>query len=214
MRFVDRRDAGQQLAIRLANIPLVDPVVLALPRGGVPVADEIAKALRAPLSVFVARKIGAPLQPEYGIGAIAEGGAVVVDSSSVQTLGLTQAQLDTLTASEQEELDRRVQRYRGSRPLPDLIDRDVVLVDDGLATGVTAEVSVRALRAQQPRRVILAVATCAPDSRARLATIADEVVCVMAPPEFRAVGLWYERFDQTTDEEVADVLEASVGARR
>jgi putative phosphoribosyl transferase len=214
MGFADRRDGGQRLAEKLTAVPLVDPVVLALPRGGVPVAFEVAEALRAPLDVFVTRKIGAPHQPEYGIGAVAEGGGVVLDRSAVEALELTRDELDALVEAEFREVSRRVYRYRGTRSLPGLDDRDVVLVDVGLATGVTAEASVLALRAHHPRRVILAVPAAAQPSRTRLAGIADEVVCVIAPPDFRAVGRWYERFDQTSDEEVVDLLESSLAARR
>ena len=179
-----------------------------------PVAFEVARAVDAPLEVFVARKIGAPGHREYGIGAIAEGGTVVFDSWAVRALRLASEQLDELTDAERDELERRVRLYRGERSLPSLARRDVVLVDDGLATGVTAEAAVRALRAMEPRRVIVAVPACAPESRDRLARLADDVVCVIAPPDFQAVGLWYERFDQTTDDEVADLLAAArAGAR-
>ena len=207
-QFSDRHDAGERLARALTEKDLDDPVVLALPRGGVPVAFEIARSLDAPLDVFVARKIGAPGHCEYGIGAIAEGDVVVFDSWAVQALRLTAEHLDELRENELVELQRRVRQYRGDRALPSIAHRDVVLVDDGLATGVTAEAAVRALRTMNPRRVMLAVPACAPESRDRLAELADEVVCLMAPAEFRAVGQWYERFDQTTDEQVADLLAA------
>ena len=203
MRFADRRDAGQQLARELAHARLVEPIVLALPRGGVPVGFEVAQALHAPLDVFVVRKIGAPGHKEYAIGAIAEGGTLIFDTSAVHALGLDRDDLDALAQSERAELDRRVHRYRGDRPLPDLAGRDVVLVDDGLATGLTAEAAVRAMKDHAPRRVIVAVPACAPESRDRLAQIADDVVYVIAPPEFHAVGQWYDQFDQTSDTEVA-----------
>jgi predicted phosphoribosyltransferase len=206
MRFSDRREAGRRLAALLADAGLQDPLVLALPRGGVPVAYEIATALGAPLDVFVARKVGAPGHPEYGIGAVAEGGTGVVDAWAAQALGLTQEDFDRRAADEQREVERRVQEYRGERRLPALAGRDVVLVDDGLATGVTAEAALRALRAQEPRRLILAVPVCAPETARRLRGLADEVICVASPPDFRAVGLWYDDFGQTSDEEVRDLL--------
>ncbi len=209
-RFRDRRDAGRQLGERLAGMDLVAPIVLALPRGGVPVAYEVARALDAPLDVFVARKLGAPAHPELGIGAIAEDGGRVVDARSVQVLGVTERQLDEVEALERQELARRVARYRGERSLPDMTGRDVVLVDDGLATGVTAQAALQALRARRPRRLILAVPVCAPDTATRLAAgSADAVVCLQQPEAFRAVGLWYDDFSQTTDREVEELVAAA-----
>lgn len=209
-RFLDRRDAGRRLAERLAGMDLVAPIVLALPRGGMPVAYEVARELDAPLDVFVARKLGAPGHPELGIGAIAEGGERVVDAHSVQMLGVTDRQLDELEAREREELARRVDRYRRDRALPDVQDRDVVLVDDGLATGVTAHAALVALRARSPRRLILAVPVCAPDTAEWLARgLADQVVCLQQPTSFRAVGIWYDDFAQTSDGEVEELLAAA-----
>ena len=164
MRFRDRADAGVQLADQLRLREFHDPVVLALPRGGVPVAFEIAAALGAPLDVFVARKVSAPRQPEYGIGAVAEGGAVIA-TDAVASLGNSEADFGRLVLQEQRELDRRVERYRDDRPLPAIAGRDVVLVDDGLATGVTAEAALQSLRGLAPRRLVLAVPACAPGTR-------------------------------------------------
>lgn len=211
MRFPDRTQAGRQLGAVLADLDLSAPVVLALPRGGVPVAFEVAAQLEAPLEVFVARKVGAPGHPEFGIGAIAEGddpGGVVVDEEALRVLGVRRERFDALAAHERIELERRVWHYRGDRPLPPLDGREVIVVDDGLATGVTAEAALRALRLRRTRRLLLAVPVCAPDTALRLGTLA-EVVCLSRPPDFRAVGRWYERFDQTTDAEVIDLLARS-----
>jgi len=209
MKFRDRVDAGRQLAAKVEGLGLEDPVVLALPRGGVPVAFEIATALGAPLDVIVARKIGAPSQPELGIGAIAEGNEIVIDRRAIRLLGISEDRLAALTQTERRELDRRVDRYRHGRALTDVRHRDVVLVDDGLATGVTAEVTLRALRAREPRRLVLAVPVCAPDTADRLRDAVDDLVCVMSPARFFAVGAWYDNFEQTSDEQVDDLLQAS-----
>jgi putative phosphoribosyl transferase len=190
---------------------LADPVVLALPRGGVPVAYEVAAALGTSLEVFVARKVGAPRHPEYGIGAVAEGDGVVA-TEAVAALGITAARFAELACDERRELERRVRRYRGSRPLPGVVGRDVVLVDDGLATGVTAEAALRALRAMHPRRLVLAAPVCSPPAAQALAALADDVVCLLIPSGFRSVGGHYRSFRQNTDDEVVELLErASVG---
>jgi putative phosphoribosyl transferase len=209
VRFRDRRDAGRQLSERLAGSRLHDPLILALPRGGVPVAFEVAKALSAPLDVFIVRKIGAPGQPELGIGAIAEGGEVVAYGAALRRLGLTKTRFAQLAAQERPELERRIQRYRGARTLPDMDDRDVVLVDDGFATGVTAEAALRSLRSSRARRLILAVPACPPRATQRLAGVADDVVFVVEPEGFEAVGQLYDDFSQTSDEEVVRLLECA-----
>ena len=208
MRFRDRRDAGERLGARLVDEGLTRPLVLALPRGGVPVAAEVARALGAPLEVFVVRKLGVPWHPELGVGALAEGGEPLVHEASLRELGLTRDQLEPIIERERAELARRVKRYRGGRALPELRDRDVVVVDDGLATGVSAQAALLALRALGPRRLILAVPVCAPDTAQRLVAegCADDVVSLQAPAHFYAVGAWYERFDQTSDDEVLALL--------
>lgn len=211
-RLHDRTEAGRRLADRLDGRvgSGANTAVLALPRGGVPVAVEVARRLGATLDVFVARKIGAPGQPEFGIGAIAEGDEnVVVDQRAMTMLRLTPEDLDRLIADERRELERRVERYRDGRPLRDVGGCDVVLVDDGLATGVTAEAALRALRARGPANLVLAVPACAPESAQRLRSVADDVVCVLEPRHFHAVGQWYEQFDQTTDDEVLALLAAT-----
>lgn len=214
MTFEDRRDAGRQTADRLATSTWHDPIVFALPRGGVPVAYEVAQRLAAPLDVLVARKIGAPNQPEFGIGAIAEGGMTVLDQHVVDRLGLTEANVEELVRAEQAELERRVARYRGDRTLSPLAEREVILVDDGLATGVTARAGLLALQALGPRRLVLAAPVCAEDTAARLTAAGTELISVHRPRDFRAVGNWYHRFDQTTDEEVLDLLRDASGRQR
>jgi predicted phosphoribosyltransferase len=211
MRFTDRTDAGRRLAGQLLTLGLRDPVVLALPRGGVPVGAEVAAALSAPFDVFVARKVGAPGRPEYGIGAVAEGGGVVANDEALRALGLSDGEWDALVAQERAEVDRRVLRYRGDRPLPTLRGRDIVVVDDGLATGVTAEAALRALRTYRPRRLVLAAPVCARASAIRLALVADEVACVLSPVDFAAVGQWYDEFAQTEDREVLALLPGGSG---
>ncbi|MBD0421830.1 phosphoribosyltransferase [Streptomyces sp. TRM S81-3] len=210
MRFHDRREAGQELAARLtewaAGGDLVRPVVLALPRGGVPVAAPVAQALSAPLDVLVARKIGLPGQPELGVGAIVGDDPPLFDGRTFQMLGLDEDSLGPQVARERTELHRREVLYRGDRPATDVTDRTVIVIDDGLATGVTARAALRHLRRRNPGRLILAVPVGAPDSVAAMSQEADDVLCLYQPPEFRAVGEWYVNFDQTGDDEVIDTL--------
>jgi len=205
MRFRDRRDAGGQLATRLQTEDLDDPVVLALPRGGVPVAFEIAGTIGAPLDVLVVRKVGAPNHAEFGIGAIAEGGITVRDEAAMRMVGASEQRFEEIADRERAELARRVQLYRGDRLLPDPAGHDVVLVDDGLATGVSAEAAIVAMRAREARRVVLAVPVSAADTAIRLAEHA-EVICLVTPMRFSAVGEWYDDFGQTSDNEVLDLL--------
>lgn len=206
MRFKDRQHAGKALAERISALGLEDPIVLALPRGGVPVAMEVGAELGVPVDVFIARKVGAPTHPEFGIGAVAEGSERLVLSDQAQYLRLSDERLRSMARAELDEVDRRVRTYRGERPLPDMRGRNVVVVDDGLATGVTAQAALEALSERDPKRLVLAVPACAGDTVDRLSEIAD-VICVHVPAQFRAVGLWYENFDQVTDEEVIEMLD-------
>ena len=208
-RFLDRRDAGRRLASEL--LPLADrnPVVLGLPRGGVPVAAEIAAALGAVLEVLAVRKCGAPHNPEYGIGAIAEDGTEVVDREALAALGIDAGTLAETLDRERAELRRRVEVYRGERPMVSLRGRTVIVVDDGVATGVTDTAALRAARRQDPRRLILAVPVCAPDSAARLREEADELVCPVEPEQLHGVGQWYVDFTQISDAEVLAALARS-----
>ena len=211
-RFRDRRDAGRRLAAELLACEAEEPVVIGLPRGGVPVAAEIATALGAPLEVLAVRKLGAPHNPEYGIGAIAEDGTRVFDSEALGVLGINGDVLDSIVARETEELRRRVVAYRGDRPLVSLRGRTAIVVDDGVATGITDTAALRAVRRLGPRRLVLAVPVCAPDSAARLREEADEVVCLSEPPLLYGVGQWYRDFSQVSDGEVIAALAAAGSA--
>jgi predicted phosphoribosyltransferase len=204
--FTDRAEAGRVLAGRVASLELTDPVVLALPRGGVPVAHAIAERLGVPFDVLVTRKIGCPGQEELGVGAIAEGGEPVFDADLLHRLGLTERDLDTTTARERAELARRVTAYRGDRALPPIKGRDAVVVDDGLATGGTARAALGTVRGEGASRVVLAVPIGAAQTVLELSAEADDVVVLAAPSAFRAVGQWYTHFEQLTDADVLALL--------
>ncbi|MER6513659.1 phosphoribosyltransferase family protein [Nonomuraea sp. NPDC001636] len=203
--FADRAEAGALLAERLPEVH--DPVVLALPRGGVAVAVPVVRRLGGELDVLVTRKIGYPPAPELGVGAIAEGGEPVFDLTMLDRLGLTPEDVADVVERERHELARRVRAYRGDRPLPPLAGREVIVVDDGLATGVTARAALRAVAAAGPARVTLAVPVGAEETVEMMRAEADEVVVLLTPIDFRAVGQWYEHFDQLTDDDVLDLLE-------
>ncbi|WP_229072886.1 phosphoribosyltransferase [Actinoplanes sp. DH11] len=205
MIFADRRAAGAALAGRVADLGLAGALVLGLPRGGVPVAERVATRIGAGLDIVVARKIGSPGRPEFGLGAIAEDGPPVFDPVNLRSAGVTEAELAPVVAAERAELRRRIRDYRGDRPAPQVGGREVVLVDDGLATGVTARAAIAWLRGHGAARVVLAVPVCSPAARDALAAVA-EVVCVSAPERFTAVGQWYEDFAQLTDADVTTVL--------
>jgi putative phosphoribosyl transferase len=205
--YADCADAGRALAAALESHRGEDgTIVLGLPRGGVPVAYEIADRLDLPLDVLVVRKLGLPSQPELAMGAIASGGALVRNEEVVRYLRGREDAFEAVRAQEQLELERRERDYRGDRPPLDLRNRIGILVDDGLATGATMEAAVRALQALGARRVVVAVPVASPEARDRIAAVADEVVCLAAPMSFSAVGQWYHDFGQTSDEEVRDLL--------
>jgi putative phosphoribosyl transferase len=205
--FADRAEAGRALATALeARRGAADTIVLGLPRGGVPVAYEIATALALPLDVLVVRKLGLPWQPELAMGAIASGGALVLNEEVVRHLGGRDQAFEAVRAREQAELARRERDYRGDRPPLVMHNRTGILVDDGLATGATMEAAVRSLQALEARRVVVAVPVASPEARDRIAALADEVVCLATPMLFSAVGQWYRDFGQTSDDEVRDLL--------
>ena len=204
--FRDRRDAGRRLAALLGEFATrPDVIVLALPRGGVPVGFEIASELRIPLDVFVVRKLGVPWHEELAMGALASGGVIVLDDEVIRELHVSDADVRDVIRAEQQELQRREQEYRSDRPFVDLTGKTVILVDDGLATGSTMRAAVAALRKQRPARIVVAVPVGAPETCEALEQIADDVVCAAQPASFNAVGLWYQDFSQTTDDEVREL---------
>ncbi len=209
--FKDRHEAGSRLATLLEPFRGEQPVVIGIPRGGVPVAAEVARALGAPLDIAIVRKIGAPQNPEYAIGALAEGGAHVLSEGAVYALKLSQTDLQALIARTDRELRERLKRYRGSRGPVELAGRTAILVDDGLATGSSARAALGSLRHRGAKRVILAVPVAARASAGALRNHADEVVCAEMPDDLLAVGCWYEDFGPTTDEEVTMLLRESGG---
>jgi len=219
MIFRDRRDAGQQLALRLRQYRDEHPVILALPRGGVPVGYEVASALAAPLDVLVVRKLGAPRQPELGIGALVDGDHPegVLNERTIAMLGVDRTHLRAEIERETREIRRREAAYRCGRPPLGLAGHIVIVVDDGLATGSTMRAALRGVRRRAPKRLVLAVPVAPPDTLAALATEVDEIVCLHTPAEFDAVGRFYRDFEQTSDEEVvrllADARHAAATAR-
>jgi putative phosphoribosyl transferase len=204
--FADREDGGRRLAAELRRRTWADPVVLGLARGGVPVAAVVARRLGAELDVAVARKIGAPGHREYGVGAVTPDGPAIYDDAGLRALRLTAARMARAETRERAEARRRLERYRAGRAPAGLTGRDVLLVDDGLATGVTATAALRDSREARPRTLVFAAPVAAPGAVTRLLAEADDVVCVAEPPDFRAVGQWYADFRQLGDDDVLDLL--------
>ena len=207
-RFLDRREAGKELAQLLLKFKeQPDGIVLALPRGGVPVGYEVTLALNVPLDVFIVRKLGLPGQEELAIGAIASGGIRILNETIIHALKIDQTVIDRVTQEETQELKRREIQYRGNHPLPEIENRTIILIDDGLATGASMLAAVHALRRQRPKKIIVAVPAAAPQAINLLRPEADEIVFVIAPDPFEGVGKWYEDFAQTTDDEVRSLLD-------
>jgi len=213
-QFRDRTEAGQLLAAQLtayANRP--DVLILALPRGGVPVAFEVARALHVSLDVLIVRKLGVPGYKELAMGAIASGGVRVLNGQVVSMLGIPKQVIDKIAAHEQREVERRERLYRGNRPLAEVRGRTIILVDDGMATGATMHAAVADVRQRQPARLIIAVPVAAVATCEEFASEVDELVCISQPEAFFAVGIWYEHFSQTTDEEVRHLLAQALHER-
>jgi putative phosphoribosyl transferase len=212
MQFLDRNDAGRQLASELLGLADEQPVVVALPRGGVPIALEVARALRAPLDILAVRKLGAPGNPELGVGAVAEDGTGILDPRSAGMAGMTQEVLDATLARESQELRRRVESYRDGRAAIPVRGRTVIVVDDGLATGLTDLAAVRALRKRGARRIVVAVPVGSSEAVSMLAKEADRVLCLMIPERFFGVGIWYRDFRPVSDAQVLALMAQANGA--
>lgn len=211
--FRDRRDAGRQLAGRLLRYRDDHPIVLALPRGGVPVGYEVARVLEAPLDVLVVRKLCAPGHTDFGIGAIAPGGMRVLDDQAIRLLGMGEAEIEQIAAAELAEMERYLRRFCSDRPPRRVRDRTVILVDDGLATGITARAAIQVIRQQQPSRIVLSLPVCPLKVAHRLRAEVEEVITVVSPQQLGPVSFWYAAFDQTSDEEVVALLDSAWGWR-
>jgi putative phosphoribosyl transferase len=209
MIYRDRHDAGRKLAKELIKYKDENPIIIALPRGGVVVGNEVAKMLDAPMDVIVVRKIGAPSQPEFGIGAIAPNGIQVLDTESIRLLGIPEDELEEIIEQETTEINRRIRLYREGLPKLDLSEKTVIIVDDGLATGVTARAAVLAVKQMNPKKIIFAVPVSSPVTAEKFRREVDEFVCLSEPPDFYGVGAYYENFKQVTDEEVIKLLQAA-----
>lgn len=206
MLYKDRYDAGRQLAEKLLQYKDENPVIVALPRGGVVVGYEIAKMLNAPLDVIVARKLGAPFQPELGIGALAPQGIRILNTGLIRTLGISESQIKQIIEEETAEMNRRIELYRGGLPPLDLYEKTVIIVDDGIATGITDKAAVLSLPQLEPKKIILAVPVCPPETAEKFKEV-DEFICLAQPPDFYAVGEYYENFEQVSDKDVIKLLQ-------
>lgn len=211
MRFSDREEAGRQLASRLLGYKGEAPIVLGLPRGGVAVAYEVAKVLKAPLDLWVVRKVGAPGFQEYGLGAVAEGGIVYLNSEAMEEVGASPSEVREIVLRKTAEVTERAQRLRRGQPPPRVEGRTVILVDDGIATGGTVRAAIQSLRTARPRKIVLAVPVAASQALEELQGLADDVVCVLDTPALYAIGNWYDDFHQVSDEEVVRLLELARG---
>ncbi len=206
MPFRNRSDAGRRLGVALRSRRLQRPVVFALPRGGVPVAAEVCAALDAPLDLVIARKIGVPVQPELAMGAVAQGGEPVRNEDVIDLVGVTEAEFAAVCAQERREIERRRRRYLGDRPPVDVAGRTAIVVDDGIATGATVRAALRAVRARQPHKMVLAVPVAPTETLAALRPEADDIVCLEDHEPFGAIGMFYRDFTQVTDDEVVALL--------
>jgi len=204
--FLDRKDAGQKLAKKLKGFNLKNPYVFGMARGGMPVAFEVAQKLNSPLDIVIVRKIGHPLNPEFGIGAIAQGNVLVYNQETIDNYHIDYSEIKENVKKETKELNRRSALYRGSKSLPNLKNKTAILVDDGLATGISAKAAINFLKTLNPKSIVLAVPVGASDSIRELEKEANKVICLLTPDQFLSVGQWYRFFDQTTDQEVVDIL--------
>lgn len=214
-KYLNRKEAGIVLATHLKDdVNQLNTIVLALPRGGVPVAYEVAKSLSIPLDLFVVRKLGVPGHEELAMGAVASGGTVIFNEPLMRQLNLEKSSIDAVLESEQKELIRREHLYRGNRPFPDLLGKTIILVDDGIATGSTMQAAIKALRKLKPDSIVIAVPVAARETCEDMGKLVDQIICPLKPIDFHAVGLWYENFSQTSDREVIELLEKANSTKK
>lgn len=205
-KFINRTEAGKKLAAKISSLSLSFDIVLALPRGGVPIAAELAINLNLPLNVYLSRKLGAPNNPEFGVGAIAEQGVILFDDFAIEHLQISDDMLNKIITDQELEMQRRIEKYRSNKPLPEIKGKNVLLVDDGVATGVTAMAAMQSVKTHNPATITFAVPVCSSTSINSINEIADNLVCLVSPTNMRAVGEYYEEFNQVSDKEVVDTL--------